>query len=379
MKKNVRQTDKQQNKRLAALEKKVATVTKRQNPPKRPKKGKKKRLPRVLSSSLTKLGPVLSSMNPPPASISVAGHGRATQNGSTAEDLIFIGTGKPFADGDGSQNNPYQPAGGLILRFNATTGAILTPLMLQDMTQAVSADMLNHGEDSVKYNSCRFSLKYNGSHAFRMGTAFSLVAPHRDNTEDIELALENLLTSPSIANLDAFRSLMGSRKYVRMYNFNNTTHIEENVPCANEWVPFTADRDMCWSYDNDHPNQRINFQQTTTHYSIPADAYILYIPAPVSGTTVVPSYTFGFHSIVELHAARHPGLMTPAKPPSAQVTNALHSLRRVIHETAIHHDVPQHAALQKKPGPWRSLVQFATQPAVKKAGMDALIAGISML
>jgi len=379
----VKKTDKIQNKRLTALEKKLRQQQRPKPKPKgvarKPKKGKKNPVRNVLSSALSKMGPVLSSVAPPPASIAVAGHGRGVIFTAALESVLFVGSAAPFERGSGSSGDPLRMAGGLIIRINDSTGAIVSVTKILDMTQALTQAMLAAGVDSYKCNSARFSLKYNGSHAFRMGQVSTIVAPHKDSCQSIEVAIDNYLQSFTLASYQAMRDEINSRKYVRVYNFNDTQHVEEVVPCGHTWLPY-VDESLCFANSGvGDDTAEIAFSHGGVHYRVPHDAYFMFVaPLPAGGSSY-PSFTFSYHANWEFHINQHPGLMTPTLPPSAAVTNANHALRSAIHKAAMNHDVPQQTAIRQAGKGFDRIVQFAKNPTVRKIGTAAITAALAML
>lgn len=379
----VKKTDKIQNKRITALEKKLRQQQRPKPKPKgaagKPKKGKKNRVRNVLSTALSKMGPVLSSLAPPPASIAVAGHGRGVVFTAGLESVLFVGTAAPFERGSGSSDNPFRAAGGLIIRINDSTGAIVSVTKILDMTQAVNHAMLTFLVDSYKCNSARFSLKYNGSHAFRMGQVSTIVAPHKDSCHTIEAAIDIYLTNQNSGSYQAMREEINSRKYVRVYNFNDTQHVEEVVPCGHTWLPYVEETMNFANSGADDDTSEIAFSHGGVHYRVPYDAYFMFVAPLPAGSSSYPSFTFSYHANWEFHVSQHPGLMTPTLPPSAAVTNANHALRSAIHKAAMHHDVPQQSAIRQAGKGFDRIVQFAKNPTVRKIGTAAITAALAML
>jgi len=379
----VKKTDKIQNKRITALEKKLRQQQRPKPKPKgaagKPKKGKKNTVRNVLSSALSKMGPVLSSVAPPPASIAVAGHGRGVVTTGPNESVLFIGSAAPFERGSGASNDPIRVAGGLMIKITHGTGAIASVTRILDMTQALTQAMLAAGVDSYKCNSARFSLKYDGSHAFRMGQVSTIVAPHKDSCQSIEVAISNYLTTLNSTSYQAMRDEISSRKYVRVYNFNDIQHIEEVVPCGHTWLPY-VDESLCFANSGvDDDTAEIAFSHGGVHYLVPHDAYFMFVAPINSGSAIYPSYTFSYHANWEFHINQHPGLMTPTLPPSTAVTNANHALRSAIHKAAMNHDVPQQTAIRQAGKGFDRIVQFAKNPTVRKVGTAALTAALAML
>lgn len=375
--------DKKQNKRINTLEKRLQRLQKgKGKPAPKPKRRigkapvqKRKRAPQAVTSTLSKLGPVLGCDHVPGASIPITVMGKATRATDTTLALLCLVTGNPVRKGAGTVDNPYVPFGGLVIGFTASTGAIAFVVPFTDMTQAVTDAMVNEDTDHVKFNSMKMSLKYNGAHLTRQGTAFTINPPDKNSIERLTQAVTSAIETPSLGEFQVMDNLLCSDRYSRIHHFNDAVTLEEICPASHTWQPFTTSTNYLTGDTNVATRTVVS---GGVYYVLPEDAAMIYIPLNSLASTY-PQFTFSIESHVELALSGMPGIMSPTMPPSPSVTNAVHSLKTSIYRAAQHHDIPQKMALSKYAGAWKSISTFSRSSVGKQIGRTALTAGLSML